>query len=286
MIVSPVRAAREKNYPEILAATLNGQYSRSSLGRLAGIPRDRLLPNVQNFCNPSRETRDAAVQEFLSTLKRLAEQWIASGKDERDPLREQPWSRNVLWFSDAYQEPIHITQRKFLSRNPPPILPYSDGRLTIASHLWLPAPTAWPFPEPKLEDTLARARDLAIYEFQQFLGSDCPQRLFRCNKCNRYFALTRKPREVIQRGAFCKRCKSAGRVRGIQIRRTTQKEKLWNVAAEAWVQFKRTHANPDQKEWVRRQVSKKCGVNFQLKWVTRNLTEILARVEALKDAKG
>ncbi|HUA98400.1 MAG TPA: hypothetical protein VMA34_08750 [Terracidiphilus sp.] len=75
-------------------------------------------------------------------------------------------------------------------------------------------------------------------------------------------------------------------MRGIQIRRTTQKEKLWNVAAEAWVQFKRTHANPDQKEWVRRQVSKKCGVNFQLKWVTRNLTEILARVEALKDAKG
>jgi len=279
MLVQPTRTRRERDYPETLAATLNGQYPRNSLGRLAGIPHDRPSFHVQGFCNPSRETRDAAVKEFLSELRRLTDQWIASGREQLKSIGEQPWSRNVLWVSDDYEESIDRTQQKFLSRNPPPILPYSDGRLAIASHLWLPLPLAWPFPEPKLEDTLARARDLAIYEFQQFLGSDCPQRLFRCDKCNKYFVLLRKPREVIQRGAFCKQCKGAGRVKGIQEKREAQNEEMWNVAAKAWSEWT-TRKRIDQKAWVVQAVSEQCGVVKQRKWVSRNLAEILARVEA------
>ena len=268
MLVQPARTRRERDFPGILAATLNGQYPRNSLGRLAGIPYDRPSLHVQGFCNPSRETRDAAVTEFLSELRRLTDQWIASGREQIKSIGEQPWSRNVLWFSDAYQEPIDRTLQKFLDRNPPPILPYSDGRLTIASHLWLPLPTVWPFPEPKLEDTLARARDLAIYEFQQFLGSDFPQRLFRCDECEKYFVLARNPRKVIQRGAYCKNCKSAGGKRRVEDQRKDERNEMLKVAAKAWGEWTR-RTRIDQKGWVVQAVREQCEVVIQRKWVSR-----------------
>jgi hypothetical protein len=280
MLVKPVRTKRERDYPEILARTLNGQDRKGTLEWLAGIPHDRPI-RVQGFGNASRESRDAAAKEFLSTLRRLADQWLASGMEQTKSIGEQPWTRNVLWFSDTYQERIDKTLQKFLHRNPPPIEPDSDGRLEIPSHLWLPRPLVWPFPEPKLEDTLERARDYAISEFQEFLQSGCPQRLFKCNECRKYFALTRKPREVIQHGAYCKNCKSAGGARRVEDKRKAERKELLKTAAEEWVQWKHSHRNPDQREWVAAQVSKRCRLRIskQRKWVSRNLKKILELVE-------
>ena len=283
MLVKPVRTKRERDYPEILAKTLNGQDRKGTLEWLAGIPHDRPL-RVQGFGNASRESRDAAATEFLSELRRLADQWIASGRDQLDLSREQPWTRSVRWFSDTYQERIDKTLQKFLDRNPPPIEPDSDGRLEIPSHLWLPRPLAWPFPEPKLEDTLERARDYAISEFQEFLQSDCPQRLFKCDKCRKYFALTRKPRELILHGAYCKNCKSAGGARRVEDARKAQKKEMLKTAAEAWSRWKYFHqysdrGGPDQRGWVAWQVNKRHSTDWGRKWVSRNLKNILELVE-------
>ncbi len=283
MIVQPTRTRRERDYPKILATTLNGQDRMGTLGWLAGIPHDRPF-RVQGFCNPSRRTRDAAIKEFLETLRRLADQWIASGKEQLKSIGEQPWTRNVLWFSDDYQEPIDRTLRKFLDRYPLPIVPDSAGRFAVA--YWEPRDAPWPFPEPALEDTLAKARDLAIIDFQKFLESDCPQQLFKCNECGKYFALARKPREVIQHGAYCKKCKSAGGARRVEDKRNAEKEEMLKIAAEAWMEWKYSHSNPNQLEWVARQVKKRCRGEIQAKWVSRNLKKIQERVEALKNAKG
>ena len=283
MVVQPVRTERERNYPKILATTLNGRAHRGTLEWLAGIPNDRAV-RVQGFGNASRESRDAAVREFLSTLRRLADQWIASGKDERDLFRELPWTRNVLWASNAYQERIDRTLKKFLDRHPLPIVPDSAGRFTVA--YWEPRNALWPVPEPELEGTLAQARDLATYEFQKFLESDCPQRLFKCIKCEEYFALDRKPREVIQHGAYCKSCKGAGGARRVEGKRNAQRDEMLKAAAQAWSEWKCSHRSPDQREWVAQQVRKRCKVVIQRKWVSRNLDEILDRVEALKNAKS
>lgn len=270
---------QERDYPEILAATLNGRDRKASLEYMAGMPGDRPSLNVQGFCNPSRETRDAAVKEFLSELARLANQWISSGRLQFKEIGEQPWERNVRWFSDAYPERIDKTFLKFLQRNPPPIEPTSDGRLEIASHLWPPRLPVWPLPEPNLEDTLERARDFAIAEFQKFLESGCPQRLFKCDECSKYFALARKPRQVIQRGSYCRNCKSAGGARRVTTKRDAEKENLLGAAADEWVQWRYSHRNPDQREWVARQVGNRCNVTIQRKWVSRNLKGILKRVE-------
>lgn len=280
MIIQPMRTKRERDYPKILATTLNGQDHVGTLGWLAGIPHHRPF-RVQGFGNPSRQTRDAAIKKFLDTLRGLADQWIASGKEEWKSIGEQPWKRNVMWFSDDYQEPIERMLRKFLDRYPLPIVPDGAGRFAVA--YWEPRDAPWPFPEPPLDETLAKARDLAILDFQKFLDSDCPQRLFKCNECGKYFVLTRKPRQVIQHGSYCKNCKIAGGARRVEAKRNTKKEEMLKVAAEAWVEWKYSHRNPNQREWVARQVKKRCRVEIQGKSVSRNLKRILERVEALKN---
>ena len=279
MIVQPMRTKRERDYPKILATTLNGQDRIGTLGWLAGIPHDR-PSRVNGFGNPSRQTRAAAVKEFLETLRGLADQWIASGKDELNSIGEQPWTRNVLWFSDKYQERIDRTLQKFLDRNPLLIVPDSAGRLAVAYSDSRSA--LWPFPDPPLTETLAKARDLAILEFQKFLESDCPQRLFKCDKCGKYFVLARKPRKVIQHGAYCENCKSAGGVRRVEGKRNAKKEEMLKAAAKAWAEWKYSHSDPNQREWVVRQVKKRCRAEIQGKWVSRNLKGILEWVETLK----
>ena len=86
MLVYPARTKRERDYPKTLATTLNGQDRKGTLEWLAGIPRHRPV-RVEGFGNASRESRDAAAKEFLSRLRQLADQWIASGRDQRDLFR-------------------------------------------------------------------------------------------------------------------------------------------------------------------------------------------------------
>ena len=281
----------ERDYPKILATTLNGQWPREFLGWLAGIPHNRPL-RVQGFGNPSRETRDTAIMEFLDTLRRLADQWIASG---RDRLGEQPWSRNVFWVSDAYQERIDITLRKFMARNPPPNEFGSDGRLArleVVSHLWLPKPLAWPFPEPELEDTLARARDYAIAEFHKFLESSCPQRLFKCDGCGTYFVRARAPRKEtpIYHGTFCENCKHKGGKRRTDSTRKQRKAQMIEWAADNWPKW--TKRNGVRSEWIAEQVNKRVERQpiswdtIKGNWVTWHQAEIEAEVERRNYAKG
>ena len=278
-----------RDYPKVLADTLNGKFPRNSLGRAAGIPCDRPSLHIQGFCNPSRETRGAAVTEFLDTLRRLADQWIASGRDQ---LGEQPWSRNVFWVSDAYQERIDITLRKFLQRNPPPIWSGSDGRLETATHLWLPTPLAWPFPEPELEDTLARARDFAIYEFQKFLESSCPQRLFKCDECGRYFVRVKAPRKEtpIYHGTFCENCKHKGGKRRTDSTRKQRKTQMIEWAAECWTKW--TEGSGVRSEWVADRVNARINGQpiswgtIKGNWVTWHQAEIEVEAERRNHAKG
>jgi hypothetical protein len=279
----------EPDYPKVLANTLNGKLPRNSLGQAAGIPYDRPSMHVQGFCNPSRETRDAAVTEFLDTLRRLSDQWIASGRDQ---LGEQPWSRNVFWASDTYQERIDITLRKFLQRNPPPIESGSDGRLETATHLWLPVPLAWPFPEPDLEDTLARARDFAIFEFLKFLESSCPQRLFKCDGCGAYFVRVRAPRKEtpIYHGTFCQNCEHKGGARRTDSTRKQRKAQMIEWAAAYWPKW--TERNGVRSEWVAEQVNERIEHQpiswgtIKGNWVTWHQAEIEAEKERRNHAKG
>ena len=282
----------ERDYPKILATTLNGGWPRNFLGWLAGIPKDH-PPNTRmsGFCNASRETRDAAVKEFLDTLRRLADQWIASGREQ---LGEQPWSRNVFWVSDAYQERIDRTLQKFMDRNPPPHEFGRDGRLArleAVSHLWLHKPVTWPFPEPELGETLARARDHAISEFQKFLESSCPQRLFKCDGCGTYFVRARAPKKEtpIYKGTFCEtKCKHKGGARRTLESRNRRLLERVGWVADALESWKPTNRHGPKNEWVLERLNKKLGdgnhkkVNF----LTKHRVKIEAELERRRNAKG
>jgi hypothetical protein len=283
----------EREYPRILATTLNRQWPRAFLGWLAGIPHDRPSGiRTPGFSNASRETRDAAIREFLDTLRRLADQWIESG---RGFSGEDPWSRNACWFSDAYQERIDRTLQKFMDRNPPPNEFGRDGRLARlehVSHLWLPKPVAWPFQEPELEDTLARARDYAISEFQKFLASSCPQRLFRCDECGTYFVRARAPRKetTIYHGTFCEKCKHKGGARRTDSTRKHRKAQMIEWAAVYWPKW--TESKGKRSEFIATQINAHINKepdtwpNIAGNWVTRHQTEIEAEVERRNHAKG
>ena len=67
--------------------------------------------------------------------------------------------------------------------------------------------------------------------------------------------------------------------------------KLLDTAAKTWINWQRQHRNdeqggPEQRAWVADQVNKKHETDFKRNWVSTNLEEILARVEALKDGKA
>jgi len=283
------------DYPKILVTTLNGQWDRGFLGWLAGIPHDRPSGiRTPGFRNASRETRDAAISEFLHTLRQLVDQWLESGKD-RVKFAEQPWSRNVFWVSDTYQERIDRRLQKFMDRNPPPNEFGRDGRLApleTVSHLWMPKPAAWPFPEPELEDTLARARDHGIAEFQKFLGSSCPQRLFKCDGCGTYFVRTRTPKKetAIYHGAFCERCKHKGGARRTGTSRNRRLQEMIGWAADAWVKWKPKKPFVERSDWVTEKVNAKllrAGRDLiKVNWVSRHRAEIEIEVERRNYAKG
>ena len=59
--------------------------------------------------------------------------------------------------------------------------------------------------------------------------------------------------------------------------------KMLNVAAGVWSEWT-PRKRIDQKAWAVQAVREKCGW-IEVKWITRNLTEILKRVEELKDGK-
>ncbi len=282
------------DYPKILVTTLNGQWDRAFLGWLAGIPHDRPSGiRTRGFRNASRQTKDAAIKEFLLTLRQLVDQWLESGKD-RVEFVEQPWSRNVFWFSDAYQERIDRTLQKFMHRNPPPNEFSRDGRLArleTVSHLWLPKPAAWPSSEPELDDTLSRARDYAIAEFYKFLESRCPQRLFKCDECGAYFVRARAPRKEtrIRRGAFCEKCKHKGGARRTVDSRKRRLQEMIGWAADAWAKWKPGNRFGNRTDWVVQKVNAKLSPNqkrIKVNWVSWHQTEIEIEVERRNHAKG
>jgi hypothetical protein len=145
---------------------------------------------------------------------------------------------------------------------------------------------------PELEDTLARAKDFAISEFQKFLESSFPQRLFKCDGCRTYFVRARAPRKEtpIYHGTFCEDCKHKGGARRTDSTRKQRKAQMIEWAAEYWPKW--TERRGVRSEWVAEQVNEWIEgqpINWGTikgNWVTWHQAEIEAVVEGKNHAKG
>jgi hypothetical protein len=275
-IIEPWTKRGNKEFPEFIANVLNAREGQLA-EMLAGIPAP-----MPGFADAPQEIRKAAGKTFAKTLRNLVDQWLASG---RQGTVEEPLSRSADWRSEEYPKPIIETLSKFRDANPPIILLNNDGQFEIVP-MGPVRYSTWASMVSGSIDPQQHAKDHAIALFVKLLESECPQRIFRCDNCGRYSVRERKPRGIIKNGAYCKDCKPAGRVRAIEEKRKAQTNEMLNAAAEVWAQWNYSRRNPDQREWVAKQVSERCKHLDPIKrnWVSRNLTRILELAEGKNHA--
>ena len=241
----------KREYPEYLVITLNEQWRKRTLGFLTGIPEP--MPGCPTA---PEEVRDAAREEFLSTLRGLVNQWIESGRLQLKQFGEQPWSRNVQWCSDDFPKPIAEILLEFRDRNPPRVLLNGDGRFAIAPMGPL-RHSSWGTMLSQSIDPEQYARDIAISEFTLLLETSCPQRLFRCDGCGKYFVLARKPRKIIALGTYCSKSNCRKRASAKRMKSTSDKRRspLVGFAADVWGTWKPTYGA--RSKWVAEKVNQK-----------------------------
>jgi hypothetical protein len=269
----------KRDYPEIIAETLNEKWPKDFLGIMAGIPAP--MPGCPDA---PQEVRDAAVAEFLRTLRWLADQWLDSGKQSA----EQPWSRNVDWSSDAYPKPITETLLEFRDRNPPLVVANRDGRFAIFP-MGPRKHSSWATMLSECIDPQQHARDLAIAQFVLLLESSCPQRLFRCDneECAQYFALMRRPREMIKQGTYCSEyeCRKQASAKRMESTGDRRRSILVGFAADIWEQWKPDSKHGALEEWVAKQVRKRqreTDKPISRRWVTTHMHRIEAEIRRRK----
>jgi hypothetical protein len=124
-------------------------------------------------------------------------------------------------------------------------------------------------------------KKVAMYWFAKLLDSPYSRHLARCDNCRAYFAYERAPRVDLKSGVYCSNCQGRGSVRRVNLNRKELNKKMVNAAAAAWGQWQRSHRQPDQREWVSKQVNNKCGTQIQRKWVSQNLKKIKAAYDDL-----
>lgn len=220
-------------FPRDFANTLNEKWRKGALAVMAGIPEPML------DCPPAPpEVRDAAVSEFLSTLRGLADQWLASGRTQLKRFGERPWSRSVNWFSDDYPKPIAETLLDFRDRNPPRVVLNGNGRFSIATMGPLNH-SSWATMLSQSINLQQHAKDNAIAQFVLLLDSSCPQRLFRCDYkvCGEFFVLARNPREQIAHGTYCSKCKKHASARRMASTSKKRHNDLVGFAADVLEEY-------------------------------------------------
>ncbi|MFZ0742977.1 MAG: hypothetical protein WAM85_01145 [Terracidiphilus sp.] len=219
------------------------------------------------------------------------DQWLDSGRLQLKANGEQPFERSVKVAVPGHAETIEMRLQRFFARYQPRVL-IGSGPDEMFAHFGLVYFSSWEsLANKSTEDLLKSAQDYAIYQFVLLLDSPSRHRLFRCDECGDYFILKKNPKREIQRGTFCPKHKAQGAAARMEALRNRRTGKLLDTAAKTWINWQRQHRNdeqggPEQRAWVADQVNKKHETDFKRNWVSTNLEEILARVEALKDGKA
>jgi hypothetical protein len=129
-------------------------------------------------------------------------------------------------------------------------------------------------------------RKWAAFYFSRLLDSPFSRHFSRCDYCKSYFAYERARFRTVKHGVFCPNCDRKGSAVRTKDSREQIRSKWYDTAAGAWIAWKPSHRNGDQREWVAKQVKKAHRLEIGRRWVSQHLTEILERVEALRNAKG
>jgi hypothetical protein len=129
-----------------------------------------------------------------------------------------------------------------------------------------------------------------LYFFARFLDSPYSLHLNRCDDCGAYFAYQRARQVRVKNGVHCDGCKVSDSVKRTKSRRDAFTAQLVEVAATAWIGWKKSNKTPDQRAWILEQVNKEFARELKTpktkRWLTEHWEAILETVERRKNAKG
>lgn len=123
--------------------------------------------------------------EFLTTLRSLVDQWIASGFSSDNPKTrtELPRERNADVLPTGYTQSLKSILSDWVARNPRPIVVLNTGKLGVLVQT--------PRPGAKIAQY---AKDCAIHWFHELVSSDAAFRVAKCATCGNYYSRKRLPR--------------------------------------------------------------------------------------------
>lgn len=265
VLVGVSQGEREWLLPEGIADILNSRVRKDSLGQLAGI-----VPS-----NAPKEIKAQAGLEFLTALRQLVDQWLATSR-EYGREGDDPWERSVWLATVNHPTPIADALQEFFRRNPPVPTISDDSRIEKVFE-----------PLSRLS-VLDRARDRATYLFIELLNSPARARLSCCDGCSKYFASDRLPKRAtpIQHGRFCANCKNTGGARRVEDRRSQRTAEMVGWAADARLRWESAARQGSVEKWMVEQVNiqirRRRGNHIAKNWVTKHRGEIEAEVERRK----
>jgi hypothetical protein len=221
----------------------------------------------------TREDLLRADEVFLSTLRRLVDQWIASGLS--DDGTETPSSRYVRPAPKGYTESLFDVLRGWLELNMPKPALLTNGQIVVVDQT----------PELYPRDVDSYSRDTAIYYLKELLECPAPSRLGKCRNCGTYFARKRERKRRIKRGTYCGKCELIGAAERTRCSRQRRKDRQLDAAALAWSEWTESNRHPNRANWVARRVNRQVrgGAAIQAKWVVQNRKRILERISQLAD---
>jgi hypothetical protein len=265
-------------------------------GRDPGIVEDRLPFETEFRSYPA--TRGPLVSEadsvpiiqaqMISMMRVLAGLWIDSGKDAENPSIDAPAERNVEFARSEDSPSIHnLLFARLFNKHPRWVQMTSKGKLGVYDT----------FPHIELHQITQRCdraalerygERLALYFFARFLDSPYSLHLTRCDDCGAYFAYERARQVKVKNGVHCDGCKPSDSVRRTKARRSDLTSRMIEVAATAFIGWKKSNSTPDQIAWILEQVNKEfareLGRPKTKRWTTTHWNEILETVARRNDA--
>ena len=267
------------------------------------------MERAWQILNQRPKMLEHAVESMILMMRYVTDMWIDSGKSPMDPDVDTPSDRNVedvlpgrrlslfQFMNSALFNvvPGHSGMRRDGTQEVRRDTPHfqSDDLENVMldlkaarEHLGKPGNPDTDFIYA-LKTALEHYGDrMALHYFAKLLDSPYSRHISRCDCCKTYFAYERARLSALKRGVFCSKCKGFASVKRTEASREARLEALLDTAAVAWTGWRYSRRDPDQREWVAKQVNKACRTDKKRKWVSQNLPEILKRVEALRNAKG
>lgn len=222
-----------------------------------------------------------AADSMIATMREMADMWIDSGKSRTDRDVDTPADRNVEDVLPGRDYSLFQRIDRSLLRSYPRYTEMRrDGSLQIKD--------AYPhFDVDRLDgfwglDEVMKAHGAkwAAFYFSRLLNSPDSRSISRCDYCKAYFAYQRARLRTVTHGVFCPACEGQGSMKRTQ----SSRDKRFDAAARAVIEWESKHKGAVPPEWIAEQVNKSHGTAFGRRWVSQNLIKIQERMEALQHA--